>query len=107
MGHDELKAFVEKVKTDEVLRKELMEVTKKKDFDAMITFLKGKGVSDTGIESLKKVQEAAATVEGGELSDEALAAVAGGGCWSNVGGRRNAGTRARSLTGRASLSHGG
>ncbi|MFH1886175.1 MAG: Nif11-like leader peptide family RiPP precursor [Pseudomonadota bacterium] len=79
-----LKAFVEKVKGDENLQREMAVLSEKKDQDALDAFMKEQGVSEEDIQLLAAQQQTMTT--GGELSDEMLEMVAGGGCWSNVGG---------------------
>ena len=84
MAYESLKAFVDKIKTDESLQKELMALAAKKDMDATATFLKEKGVSEEDVEAFTKLQDNLTTVKDAELDDETLEMVAGGGCWSKV-----------------------
>ena len=84
MAYESLKAFVDKIKTDESLQKELMALAAKKDMDATATFLKEKGVSEEDVEAFTKLQDNLTTVKDAELDDETLEMVAGGDCWSDV-----------------------
>ncbi|MFH1886176.1 MAG: Nif11-like leader peptide family RiPP precursor [Pseudomonadota bacterium] len=85
-----LKTFVEKVQGDESLQKEMAALSEKKDQDAINAFMKEQGVSEEDIRLLAAQQQAMTT--GGELSDEMLEMVAGGGCWSKVPNIGNSGS---------------
>ena len=79
---DTVKHFLEKVKADEELQKKMIALAENQNKDAFYTFMKENGVSGEDIAILEKQQEYFETT--GELNDEMLANVSGGGCWSRV-----------------------
>ena len=68
MSVESAKSFMEKIKTDEEFAKKVKEC---KDAEARMAFVKAEGFDFT-VEEIKGIQ--------GELSDDELDAVAGGGC---------------------------
>jgi len=86
MALETLRAFVEMAKTDEDLQKQVMSLAEKQDKDAMVALMREQGVSDDDLQALREQEEALKTGESDELSDEMLDLVAGGGCWSKIGG---------------------
>jgi len=86
MALETLKTFVEKAKTDETLQRQVVVIAEKRDRDAMVALMEEHGVSEGDLQALREQEEALKTGESDELSDEMLDLVAGGGCWSKIGG---------------------
>ena len=77
---DSAKAFIDRLKSDETLLSELSNLMEKEDAQSIANLMRVNGVSEEGIEQLIHTNQ----TEDGELSDEALEGVAGGGIWNFV-----------------------
>jgi hypothetical protein len=83
MSMENVKELLEKVKSDENLQKEMMAVLAKKDPVAAEDFMRQHGVSEDEIKVLRDQQQSLKTK--GDLNEEMLELVVGGGCWSRIG----------------------
>ncbi len=76
---DSANAFIEKVKTDEILLFELAALAEKEDAEGMAELMRANGVSEKGLASLIHLDQARAGCAGDELSDKELEGVSAGG----------------------------
>ncbi len=78
---DSANAFIEKIKSDEILLFELAALAEKEDAEGMAELMRANGVSEKGLASLIHLDQARARSAGDELNDKELEGVSGGGAW--------------------------